>query len=83
MRLVELLSELTDDDRPRGISQALELLEVLAQIRARAPPFEGRPDQKRSIDGGMNLQQVLRDRGLPLLHGVEAAARRIGDREVP
>lgn len=83
MRLVELLGDLADDDRARSVGQALELVQVLAQIRARPSPFAWGADQERPVDRGMNLQQVLRDRGLRLLHGVEAAGRGVGYREVP
>ena len=77
MRLVELLGELTDDDRARRVGQALELIEMLTQVFPRASALERRADEERALDGLLDLNRFLGDAGLPLAQGVEASGRRI------
>jgi hypothetical protein len=61
MRPVELLRQLADDDRARGVGEALELAEVLVERLARARPLERRPDEERPLDGGRDGDQIACD----------------------
>lgn len=59
MRPVELLGDFPDDDRPRGVGQPLQLVQMLTQVRARAAALEGRSDEERPLDRLLNLYRVL------------------------
>jgi hypothetical protein len=61
MRPVELLRQLTDDDRARRVGKALELAEVLVERLACARPLERRPDEERPLDGGRDSDQIACD----------------------
>jgi len=61
MRAIELLGELTDDDRSRGVGESLQLAQVLVERLARARPLERRPDEERPFDGGRDGDQISCD----------------------
>jgi len=50
MRPIELLRELADDDGPRCIGEALELMQMLVERLACASPLERRADEQRAFD---------------------------------
>jgi len=61
MRAIELLGELTDDDRSRGVGESLQLAQVLVERLARARPLERRPDEECPLDGGRDGDQFSCD----------------------
>ncbi len=61
MRAIELLGELTDDDRSGGVGESLQLAQVLVERLARARPLERRPDEERPLDGGRDGDQISCD----------------------
>jgi hypothetical protein len=50
IRLVDLLSNFTDDDCARGIDEALELFEMLANLMPRVRSLARRANQNRALD---------------------------------
>jgi hypothetical protein len=61
MRAVELLRDLSDDDRAGRVGEPLELAQVLVERLARAGPLERRPNEERPLDGGRDGDQVSCD----------------------
>ena len=61
MRAIELLRELSDDDRSGRVGEPLELAQVLVERLARARPLERRPDEERPLDGGRDGDQLSCD----------------------
>ena len=61
MRAIELLRELSDDDRSGRVGEPLELAQMLVERLARAGPLEGRPDEERPLDGGRDGDQLSCD----------------------
>ena len=51
MRPIELLRQFADDDRARGVRESLQLVQVLAQVRAGVTALERGSDQERPLDG--------------------------------
>lgn len=82
IRPVQRLGELTDDDRAGGVRQALELLEVLAEVVAGPATLERRSDEERALNGLLELDDFPGNAFLLLTQGVEAPGGRIGHREV-
>ena len=62
--LVELLGELSDDDRSRCVGEPLELLEMLSQISARVPTLERRSDEERTLDWLLDCNRLFGDLSL-------------------
>jgi hypothetical protein len=61
VRPVELLGDLSDDDRSGRVREPLELAQVFVERLARAGPLERRPDEERPLDGGRDGDQVSCD----------------------
>ena len=61
MRPVELLRELSDDDRSGRVGESLELAQVLVERLARAGPLERGSDEERPLDGGRDGDQLSCD----------------------
>lgn len=59
MRTVELLRQLTDDDRPSGVGEPFQLVQVLAQVLPGTPALERRSDEERPLDRLVELYEVL------------------------
>ena len=61
MRPVELLRQLPDDPRAGGVSQALQLLEMLDEEMASVRPLSRRADENGAFDGGSEVDQISGD----------------------
>jgi hypothetical protein len=59
-----LLRQLAHDHRAGGVGQPFELLQMLAEVRARLAALERRSDEERPLDWLLDLDLILGDRGL-------------------
>ncbi len=61
IRLVDLLGNFADYEAARGIHEALQLLEMLVHLVLRVRPFARGPDEYRSLDRGLQLNDFFGD----------------------
>jgi hypothetical protein len=62
MRAVELLRQLPDDGRARGVGKTRELAQMFFERLARAGPLERSTDEQGALDGGLDSDEIAGDR---------------------